>query len=283
MLWQRVLTAALLLPLLIAALFYLPPVGIAILLGFFMVLAAWELGQMLGFARVTKIAYVAAVASLGAGACVLVMKGYRAGMIFIISLGVMWWFYAIVHIFMSPTPLAGVFRSPVARAFIGILSFVPAWTAFFLLYLQGLSLMLYVLALVMVADSAAYGVGRAFGRHKLAPRVSPGKSIEGLIGALVATVMVALGGHYYFDLPATNLSYKLLIIWVILALITVIFSVVGDLNESIMKRIAGVKDSGKLLPGHGGVYDRIDALLAAAPVFAFGLLLVDYWIRTGVV
>jgi phosphatidate cytidylyltransferase len=126
------------------------------------------------------------------------------------------------------------------------------------------SYLVFVLVLVFAADIGAYFAGRNFGRLKLAPRVSPGKTWEGVLGGLVSAALVAVVGAYWFDLPLARF----------LPLCTAVaaVSIVGDLTESMFKRYVGLKDSSKLLPGHGGILDRIDSLTAATPVFALGLM-----------
>ena len=119
-----------------------------------------------------------------------------------------------------------------------------------------------------MADTAAYFTGRKFGKHKLAPRVSPGKTIEGIAGAMVMTIIVATIG--YNTVSHIEMSYTA---WMFLAIVVLFVSILGDLTESMMKRQRGVKDSGTLLPGHGGMLDRIDSLTAAAPIFILGVLL----------
>ncbi len=129
---------------------------------------------------------------------------------------------------------------------------------------QNVSILLLLLFIVWGADSFAYFSGKAFGRHKLAPNLSGGKTIEGVIGGLVGVLLITGVWMYFYN--ESNWGFLLL------ALVTGIFSVVGDLYESIYKREAGVKDSGNVLPGHGGILDRIDGLLAATPVFMIGLM-----------
>ena len=125
--------------------------------------------------------------------------------------------------------------------------------------------MLFALVLVQVADIGAFFVGRRFGKRRLAPSVSPGKTWEGVIGGVVASALVAVIGGAYFGTPLA---------WFLpLCLAAVGFSIVGDLTESLLKRFAGLKDSGRLFPGHGGVMDRIDSVTGAAPVLFLGLLL----------
>src|SRR5699024_8914579 len=142
---------------------------------------------------------------------------------------------------------------------------------------QGLVLLFYLILLVVIADSSAYFVGRKFGKRKLAPTISPGKTIEGALGGLVIGVIFSLIAISVFSscetplFPATNTLWALTVKFVSLSALVVIVSICGDLFESVVKRHAGMKDSGHILPGHGGVLDRIDALTAAAPLFFVGL------------
>ena len=128
---------------------------------------------------------------------------------------------------------------------------------------------MFLLALVWVADITAYFVGKRFGKNKLAPLLSPGKSREGVIGALLASLVMAIIGLRIFTFDKQASMY-----FIGLCVLTALISVVGDLYESLLKRKAGAKDSGTILPGHGGVLDRIDSLTAAAPIYLLGL----YWI-----
>ena len=140
-----------------------------------------------------------------------------------------------------------------------------------LVYLQeayGGGLLLYLFSLVWIADIGAYFSGRKFGKHKLAPAISPGKTWEGVIGGLLANLVWIVGVYQLSS--GWDLGFAQ---FLIISLATSLISVVGDLFESILKREAGVKDSGKLLPGHGGVMDRIDSVIAAAPVFVAGIFI----------
>ena len=155
---------------------------------------------------------------------------------------------------------------------VGAVFVLAAVTAIFFLWQFSPWWLMYVFLLVWGADSGAYFVGRKFGMRKLAPNVSPNKSVEGLLGGLAtsALIMIAVSAVYL------ELSTVAFIIFLILSMITVAASVQGDLVESMIKRRAGVKDSGRIFPGHGGVLDRIDSLLAATPIFAAGLYLLKF-------
>lgn len=173
---------------------------------------------------------------------------------------------------VAPLWLAGHWhlRATLARAALGWLLLIPAPLAMIQLRALGATTLLTVIGVVVIADSIAFFAGRRFGRHKLAPRISPGKTWEGFIGAWLGVGLYALFIHRVQGLPSAGLVETLAIIWGFFVL-----SVAGDLFESWMKREAGVKDSGRLLPGHGGVLDRIDSLLAVLPAAAL------YWMWFG--
>ena len=149
----------------------------------------------------------------------------------------------------------------------GIFVLIPAWFALFRLHRMDPHYVLYLIGLIALADTAAYFSGRAFGKTKLAPALSPGKTREGFYGALAATSVWAAMGPLWLNLPA-GISARFMAV----SMLVVCLSVAGDLFESLLKREAGVKDSGSLLPGHGGILDRVDSMLAAAPIFTLGLL-----------
>lgn len=273
MLWKRVITAVVLLPLVLLALFKLPVQGVAILIGAAVMTATWELSALIGFRQPwQRMLFVATILVAGIFGSIWLLRGGNVTPV--LGVACVWWIYAIVHIVREDGSYGGVFGSVAGRIMAGTLVIVPTWLGFLLLYSadqNAPSLLLYVLVLVWVADSLAYFTGRTWGRHKLAPKVSPGKSIEGVFGGLVGVVLFAyLAGRYFWDLRDMAL-----LSWIMASLIAGAISVIGDLTESIFKRRAGVKDSGHLLPGHGGMFDRIDALTAAIPVFAFEWLLLQ--------
>ena len=179
----------------------------------------------------------------------------------LLALASAWWIIALGWVMFAPTR-----GGSVAAAIAGLLVLVPAGVALIRLRLEdnGAWLVLFSLVVVMGADVGAYFAGHRFGRTKLAPQVSPGKSWEGVIGGVVASLIVAAIGAVLLDWPALPVM--------LLAAGAAAFSVVGDLTESLMKRHTGLKDSGRLFPGHGGVLDRFDSLSAGIPVFVLGLI-----------
>jgi len=186
--------------------------------------------------------------------------------------GVAWWLGALVWLRFFNFGAQPGSPARILKLLAGTLAIVPAWAALVLIHAggdppghQGHLWLLAALALVWAADSGAYFAGRHFGKHKLAPRISPNKTWEGLVGGLIAGVAVAVGLGWLAGIDAAHLPGLL-----ITSVVAVFASVLGDLFESLIKRHAGAKDSGHLIPGHGGVLDRVDGVLAAIPVFALG-------------
>ncbi len=143
---------------------------------------------------------------------------------------------------------------------------IPAWSSLITLQQFYPSLLLYLIFLIAIADSAAYFSGRSFGKTKLAPELSPGKTREGVLGGLAAATLWAILGAAFLGLPGSDWLF-----FIFLSMMVALMSVAGDLFESLLKREAGEKDSGSILPGHGGILDRIDGLLAALPLFTLGV------------
>lgn len=272
MLKQRVLTAIILVPLLLAALFYLPLPWLTALFGLVTAAAAWEWAGLAGLQRfASRIAYVVMLLLFAVPALIAMPLQHDLAVPLLAAAG-LWWLWALLEIFVRRETKQGLFATQIGRLAGGFLVLVPLWLA--AVYLLAVDnerprLLLFLLFLVWVADSAAYFAGSFFGRTKLAPHVSPGKTVEGVAGGVLGVVLLAwLCGTMLWKFEGALLAK-----WIGLAVVTALISVVGDLTESRLKRIAGVKDSGRLLPGHGGMLDRIDALTAAAPVFALGAIL----------
>ncbi len=273
MLKQRVLTALILIPVLVAALFYFPPGWIIVLFGLFIAAAAWEWTALSGVRRtLSRAAYVLCILILGVAVIYSVLRQPSPIASFLAAAG-LWWLWALAELISRKDVNKGMFATTAGRVVGGFLVLIPPWVAsVYLLTVDGerpRMLLLFLLVLVWVADTAAYFSGSVFGRTKLAPQVSPGKTVEGVVGGVMAVVLLA----WLCGTMIWKFDPGLLMRWVGLAIVTALFSVVGDLTESKLKRIAGVKDSGNLFPGHGGVLDRIDALTAAAPVFLLGVII----------
>jgi len=268
---QRILTAVILIPLLMAALFYLPLSWITLFFGAFIALAAWEWAALSGLQRIpAKMAYVICLLLFGLLSMNVIPN--REDLVFsLFSATAIWWLWALVELMTRKEMNRGLFASVTGRLAGGILVLVPLWVASVYLLASDVNrprLLLYLFVLVWAADTAAYIAGSLMGKTKLAPHISPGKTLEGVAGAVLGVVLLAwLCGTILWEYEDSRLA-----LWIGLSVITALMSVVGDLTESKLKRIAGVKDSGKLLPGHGGVLDRIDALTAAVPLFALGTI-----------
>lgn len=162
--------------------------------------------------------------------------------------------------------------SDIMKAIIGGVILIPAWLSLILIHLNtsGVSLVLFLFFLIWLADSAAYFSGRKFGSKKLASNVSPGKSWEGVYGALSISLLFGASYAFYADM-----KFLVAVYFILLVFLTASFSILGDLVESMFKRMAGIKDSSNILPGHGGILDRIDSLTSAAPVFFAGLWAIE--------
>ncbi len=252
---QRIVTAIIALAVLGGVLFAVPEWVFRVAIGLLMLAGAWEWSGFLGRTGfVARLSYVVMIAAMLVS-LTLYFAMYTEQ---ILLLGLVWWFIALIWTFFYPT------RIPTAiRWLCGILVLLPLYAALILLYTANPLILLFAMLIVWVADSGAYFVGKAFGRVKLAPQISPGKTWEGVIGGLIAVVLLTVARSFWVD---TDLS-----VFIPFSLAVAILSIVGDLTVSMFKRTAGVKDSGKLFPGHGGVLDRIDSIAAAAPLFAFGL------------
>lgn len=260
MLKQRIITAVILAPLAIAGFVLLEGAGFALFVGAIVALGAWEWARLAGEAgQKGRIVYALVVALFMLG---LYRDAWPAQYLLLPALA--WWLIALVLVSRYPKG-RGLWAGSMISQLFGLLILLPAWYA--LVWLRalenGLWLILGVLILVWAADVGAYVAGNTWGRNKLLPRVSPGKTVEGLLGGLVLTQVLTLAALLYLGWGMSSL-----LLGQLAAALVVLFSVVGDLTESLFKREQGLKDSSSLLPGHGGVLDRIDSLTAAIPVFA---------------
>lgn len=269
MLKQRILTAVPLAVGFVAGIFYLPTVWMSLVLAGVLVLGALEWARLGGLASpLTAAAYAGLVGVSGW----LAWHASGDGLLWPAMVGLGWWILLQGWMFLAPPPIGRVARLPWLLA--GWLTLAIALCSVLLIFTRpmiGPKLLLFTLCIVWAADIGAYFAGRRWGRHKLAPQTSPGKSWEGAVGGLVAVAALALAAAPIFVLRSTDTP-----VFIAAALLAGAFSISGDLLESRLKRAAGVKDSGTLLPGHGGVLDRIDSVTAAAPVFLAGLYLLGW-------
>ncbi len=262
MLKLRILTALALAAIILSVVLLLPAWATFVLLTLVVGLGAWEWSCFLGSDSVARrLGSVAVVLALLWPAWVATRDA--SVLQALLWLAALWWVVALVWLVFRPQAV-----TPARAALAGLLALVPAWVALCQLRLDALhgpALVLFALVLVVAADTGAYIAGRSFGRVRLAPRVSPGKTWEGAIGGMVLASLVGLWGAAWFGLAAGP--------FVMVCATAAAFSIVGDLTESMLKRHAGIKDSGALFPGHGGVLDRIDSITAGVPILLLGLTL----------
>jgi phosphatidate cytidylyltransferase len=254
MLKTRVLTSVISLLLLGVILFVVPPRATELVIGLLILAGAWEWSGFLGVkSSMVRALYVVLIAVL----CAVPYLVADAAM-FILQIGFVWWFVAFVWAMLFPTPIPAVIRW-----ICGALVLVPLFTALVMLFQEGPLYLLFALLIVWAADAGAYFAGKRFGRVKLAPSISPGKTWEGVIGGLIVVIVLAFAVGKWAEVSVAVLVPFCLAVGGL--------SIVGDLTVSMFKRTAGVKDSGTLFPGHGGVLDRVDSVAAAAPLFTLGI------------
>jgi phosphatidate cytidylyltransferase len=267
MLRDRVITGVIMALVMLGAVLFLPTFWLGLVLLPVLGVAAWEWSALVGMedsGRRWLYALLVPAVALALG-----WRMDAPGLRYLVLLAaLLFWLWNLFRLRRYAQEREPVTR-PASGALQGLLLLVPTWVALLGLHggAQGPLPLILLLVLVAVADTAAYFSGRRFGRRKLAPRISPGKTVEGAMGAAAATVVVAL-----VSLAFLEVAVKQPVVWVLACLLTVAASVCGDLFESMIKRQRGVKDSGTILPGHGGVMDRIDSLTAAGPLFCLFLI-----------
>ena len=274
MLKQRVITAVVLLAILLPALFWPSPVPFTAVILVLIAAAAWEFGRLNGLSSASAVAAGVACLVLCAGAWSAGLVDRRMPLLWILT-GAAW---VLAGAFLLRGGVAGWPRVPrLLRVAGGVLSLWLAWLAVSQARAEGINFLLSILVLVWVADIAAYFAGRKFGlrftRSRLAPAISPGKSWEGVWGGMAGVLVLALcwvAGDRWAQADVPSLYSRLAATgwWLLLlgGVFLAAMSVVGDLAESLIKRSAGAKDYSNLLPGHGGVLDRVDALLPTLPL-----------------
>lgn len=278
MLKTRVITAVLILAAFLPSLFYLSQRYWALAVAMIAGVAAWEWGGLVRFGARGRVGYGILVAALCVLASVLapaaigggdLVSPAHTGALLTYGVAVIFW-AAVVPLWLrnkwqlSHGMLGGA---------VGLLVILPAWLALVQLRLLGPVGLLAILAVVWMADIAAYFAGKNFGRHKLAPSISPGKTWEGALGACIGVLLYGVAMRHVFGFNGVPL-----LLWIVVLIVVTAVSVVGDLFESLLKRQVGLKDSSQILPGHGGVLDRIDSLTSTLPAVA--LLWLIYVSRT---
>lgn len=274
---QRVVTALILAPLALCAVFYLPPLGFALFVGAAFAVAAYEWAGFCGWQSVsaripftlfTMLTFVGI--SLALPVQLLWPAASHPLADIMLWAGISWWLLAVLLVLSFRQTQQLWSNSQLLKALMGFLTLVPSFAAILLLRhvnyavspFTGAWLICLLLGLVWAADIGGYVVGKPFGKHKLLPQVSPGKTVEGMFGGMLFVLLLVAAVAYQQQWPAqTGL-------WFGAAVILTLLSVFGDLSESMFKRVAGLKDSGSIFPGHGGMLDRIDSLTATAPLFA---------------
>ncbi|UZE95085.1 phosphatidate cytidylyltransferase [Alkalimarinus alittae] len=276
MLKQRIITGLILAPIAIGGIFFLPPFEFSLFIGFVIAVGGWEWANLAGFSKqIERVAFAAFIA-------LLLYLSTLLSSTAVLGASVLGWVAALYLITQYPGKKL-LWECRFRRLLMGVFVLVPAWVGLVairetdvLAYNGQLVdvryLIIYIMFIVWGADVGAYFAGKTWGNKKLAPNVSPGKSWAGVYGGLATTVLFAVIASVMLAMPIVDT-----LLLIVITLITAIFSVVGDLFESMLKRHRGIKDSSQLLPGHGGVLDRVDSLTAAVPVLTFLLILAGWF------
>lgn len=269
MLKLRILTAIVLIPVFVLGVLYLETNWFAFLLATVIAMAAWEWTCIIGYTSLSlRVTCTLGVIMLLVLAYVFPLTSLP---VWLNAIVLLFWVIAFFMVLAYQRHGGPDFRLPLPAMLMGVLVLVPPWISVIVLRADepdGVKSVLFLLVLIWSADIAAYFCGRQWGRRKLCDRVSPGKSWEGVFGALFAAAGLGLMVALY-----RQMQWADLLIFITICLLTVLASILGDLLESLMKRLGKVKDSGSILPGHGGVLDRIDSLTAALPVYVSALWL----------
>jgi phosphatidate cytidylyltransferase len=274
MLLQRILTAV---PLGILAVWFVltqSAESLSYALLFFIAISAWEWSMLCGFNhKMIRVAYAITVVLSIYGFSLLIVHQYLT-LQMLLFVTVIWWLFVIYRMSVKH-PEEATEKASVIKMLIGFITLVPPVFAMTHIHgqPQGAYWLLYTISLVWVADTGAYFAGKKFGKVKLAPKLSPGKTREGFYGAVFATGLYSIIAGY-----ALGLDFIQMVELLIIGFFATVFSVAGDLSISLLKRERGVKDTGSILPGHGGILDRIDSIMPSAPLFA---LLLSVFIFNG--
>ncbi len=290
MLLQRIITASILAPLVILSVLFLPPEYFALLWGLFIVLAAWEWTALTGQEKIIPrvlfllvLIFTMVFVHYWTVFLQIVVetfdwpevRNYSGIIEWLVVPAVLWWILIMVLIRNAAESLMKMEIKPFIKVLIGWFILFTAWMFLSRLrILYPVDITMYFLLLIWAADIAAYFTGKKYGKLQLAPEISPGKTVAGFYGALIAAIVCALIFCLYIYLVYDGLQGLMVPNMILLSLVTVMVSIYGDLFFSLAKRMRGVKDSGSLLPGHGGLLDRLDSVIAAIPLFYAGIYLI---------
>lgn len=268
MLLPRVITALIFGTLIVAAIFKLSDKHFFLITALFTVVCSWEWASLITiktlFSRFLWMFFMLII--------FVISFWLPLGVIWLCSLS--WWSLVVMLLATYPRTRYIWSEKKWYGMIMGVVSIIPAGLAANVIkhYNHGAVILLYALLVVIVADSGAYFAGRYFGKRPLALKLSPKKTMEGVVGGLTAALVLSICGAVYFDLGIAAAAF-----FVFISMLSAMYSVVGDLYISMLKRERGMKDTGKILPGHGGLLDRLDGINAAMPIFAFGLMLLSMW------
>lgn len=271
MLKSRLLTAFSIGPLILWAVYAMPEIYFALFSLLLVTLGAWEWAAFANLnSKIQRTTFLVINLFIFVAALFFVDVNIQQA---IIVTALIWWALCLPLLLVFPFKQNNVLNNDIVKMIMGCLLLLATMLSMVLIRnnpLYGSGFALYLIMLIWFADSGAYFAGRSLGKNKLLPKVSPGKTWEGVAGALVVTLIVAFVSADLLDIPSSNLA-----VFITISMLAVVYSVVGDLSESMFKRMADVKDSSHLIPGHGGMLDRIDSLMAAFPVFLAGLWLME--------
>jgi phosphatidate cytidylyltransferase len=263
---QRIITALVLVAVLLVVMLVLPPIATVWLVTVLVLVGAWEWAAFVGAGGNGARAIFTIGIALALVACLYFYTRSAVFVPVVMTIAMAWWIVAFLWVCLAPARV-----HPVAAALAGVFSLVPCWLALvYVTFTTGSThWVLFTLALVWAADTGAFFAGRWLGRVPLAPRVSPKKTWEGVIGGVITSGLVAwIGATWLHEYLAVREVWPFVATCVAVAAL----SIVGDLTESLLKRAVGLKDSGSVFPGHGGMLDRIDSVTAAAPALVFALI-----------
>ena len=295
MLIQRIITAAVLVVIAILAVLELPAIYFSLFIALITLAAAWEWLELTSIDSLFKkiqFLLLLILPMLGVTYWTVFLemlaeilewpeiKNYSDALEWLVIAPVLFWILMMTLIRQSAPELLKMQIKPGLQSFMGWLALISAWM--FLSKLRafyGTGMVMYFLVLIWLADVSAYFTGKKWGKDQLSPEISPGKTVQGMYGALASAVVAGIGLRVYygmaaFDQEGAELVVLMAVDLILLSVLTVLISIYGDLFFSLIKRRKGVKDSGKLLPGHGGILDRVDSVIAAAPFFYAGIVLI---------